>query len=430
MLGLGGDDLLGIGGSDDVLGIGKEGIPEDYSEVTIDSPGLYYRAAALEHEPLAYWPLDESPSVQARDVSGNGRHLDYDDADPQTVDWRAFSGEAAAIPHGGAVLFVGGSGASPGLSGVTLPTIGSEFTVAGFIRRASGGTQPARQRVWQAASGIHLDIVGSQVRLTMEGETINSAPGAVDDTDWHHVAVVRTSTGIQLWLDGNISGIGLPADGANAPLDGAPGAWPSRTPGPCGWRWTSGASGRRRSSRRSCTPAGGIGGSLGGYAFGVKTTLHPGGRGDRHVTIPCTGYGIILDRTFITSRLATASNATAREVLADAFELAGITDDDFTLGGVEIDDVVGRGVHNISVSQTSPGRWLRFTNGVPWVDPVRELQLVRRTQVEQSPLVLDGTNVQAAAISGKPTALRLPRRADWGAAVRHVGGSVYRRRNH
>ena len=72
VLGLGGEDVLGLGG-DDVLGIGRAGIPEDYSEVTIDSPGLYYRAAALSLSPIAYWPLDESPSVQARDVSGNGQ---------------------------------------------------------------------------------------------------------------------------------------------------------------------------------------------------------------------------------------------------------------------------------------------------------------------------------------------------------------------
>ena len=141
---------------------------------------------------------------------------------------------------------------------------------------------------------------------------------------------------------------------------------------------------------------------FGGYAFGVKTTLHPGGRGDRQVEIPCTGYGIILDRKYVTSRFATASNATARGVMAKAFELAGITEDQFTLGGIEIDDVVGRGVHNISSVSDIARSVAEVTNGVPWVDPVRELQLVRRTQVEQSPIVLNGTNVKAAAISGKP----------------------------
>ena len=47
---------------------------------------------------------------------------------------------------------------------------------------------------------------------------------------------------------------------------------------------------------------------FGGYAFGVKTSLHQGGLGDRQVKIPCTGYGIVLDRTYITSRLATAAD--------------------------------------------------------------------------------------------------------------------------
>ena len=142
---------------------------------------------------------------------------------------------------------------------------------------------------------------------------------------------------------------------------------------------------------------------FGGYAFGVKTSLHQGGRGDRQVKIPCTGYGIVLDRTYITSRLATAATATAREVMAETFELAGVTDEDFTLGGVEIDDVVGRGNYPVGTSVSDVGRSVaEVTGGVPWVDPVRELQLVRRTQVEHSDVVLDGTNVQSAGISGKP----------------------------
>ena len=154
VLGLGGDDLLGIG-NEDVLGIGRAGIPEDYSEVTIDSPGLYYRAAALALEPVAYWPLDESPSVQARDVSGNGRHLDYDDADPQTVDWRETSGDAAAIPHGGAVRFSGDT--DPGLSGLTLPTIGTTFTIAGFVRLHASSTG-SRYLLYAAAAGRAIRI--------------------------------------------------------------------------------------------------------------------------------------------------------------------------------------------------------------------------------------------------------------------------------
>ena len=168
---------------------------------------------------------------------------------------------------------------------------------------------------------------------------------------------------------------------------------------------------------------------FGGYAFGVQTSLHQGGLGDRQVKIPCTGYGIVLDRTYITSRLATAATATAREVMADTFELAGVTDEDFTLGGVEIDDVVGRGNYPVGTSVSDVGRSVaEVTGGVPWVDPVRELQLVRRTQVEHSPIVLDGTNVQSAGNQREAAALRLEGHPDWCAAVGHVGGQLHRRR--
>ena len=93
VLGLGGDDVLGLGG-DDVLGIGRAGIPEDYSEVTIDSPGLYYRAAALELDPIAYWPLDESPV-------GAGPRRERKRASPRLRRCRPADGGLAGNQRGG-----------------------------------------------------------------------------------------------------------------------------------------------------------------------------------------------------------------------------------------------------------------------------------------------------------------------------------------
>ena len=296
VLGLGGDDVLGLGG-DDVLGIGRAGIPEDYSEVTIDSPELYYRAAALELSPIAYWPLDESPSVQARDVSGNGRHLDYDDADPQTVDWRETSGEAAAIPHGGSPLFVGDT--DPGLSGLTLPDIGTTFALVGFVGIPGGST--GSRSVWYAGGSgrsMSITVLAGVATLSMflDGQSIDHTGLSFDD--WHHVGVKRTPAAVELWVDGVLSGSASHNNASATPLDGRAMTFAKPISGAetnirlDEWGiWASDVDVADLEARRRHRRL------FGGYAFGVKTSLHQGGLGDRQVKIPCTGYGIVLDRT-------------------------------------------------------------------------------------------------------------------------------------
>ena len=108
--------------------------------------------------------------------------------------------------------------------------------------------------------------------------------------------------------------------------------------------------------------------------------------------------------------------------MAETFELAGVTDEDFTLGGVEIDDVVGRGNYPVGTSVSDVGRSVaEVTGGVPWVDPVRELQLVRRTQVEHSAHRAGRHERAVGWHQREAAALRLAGHTYWGAAVWHVG---------
>ena len=67
--------------------------------------------------------------TKATDSAGDA-DLTYDD----DASHRAFEGIAAAVPYGGAPEFKHSSGA--GMIG-TLPTIGAEWTLAGFLRAAA-----------------------------------------------------------------------------------------------------------------------------------------------------------------------------------------------------------------------------------------------------------------------------------------------------
>ena len=81
---------------------------------------------------MAYWRLDEAASALAVDSKG-ATPLTYGGA--SDLRYRAFRQETSAVPYGGAPEWGHSNGA--GLEG-TLPVVGAEWTVAGYVRAPSG----------------------------------------------------------------------------------------------------------------------------------------------------------------------------------------------------------------------------------------------------------------------------------------------------
>ena len=141
---------------------------------------------------------------------------------------------------------------------------------------------------------------------------------------------------------------------------------------------------------------------FGGYVFGItdRTDLGPA---DQHVLdIDLAGYGLRLDTTFVRQIYASASGSSVREIVQDVLERADV-DDDFTSHGVELSDTVTRAVFPVQ-SAMEILRSLADTHGsIVVVDEWREIDMVRRANVEQTALVLSGGRTGNVASIGRTT---------------------------
>ena len=157
--------------------------------------------------------VEEAAGV-ASDTAGS-TDLTYDVA----TEHRAFEGIDAGAPYGGAPEWEHASGS--GLSG-TLPTIGNEWTVAGFVRLAAGAS--GARYIWRAgAASRSLEIRSTGlIQCRVEGRTIDGPAGTITADAWHHVAVTRTAARIGLWVDGSLVDSAVPATGTTTALSGRP----------------------------------------------------------------------------------------------------------------------------------------------------------------------------------------------------------------
>ena len=118
----------------------------DFDEVTIDYPGQPYRAAAMALGPLAYWRLDERAATLAEDAAADA-DLTY--LSGNLIEHRAYQGDAAAVPHGGAPEWrhTSGAGASGDIPGPRRDVHGRGLrAVAGRRRRGRGAWSRSRMR--------------------------------------------------------------------------------------------------------------------------------------------------------------------------------------------------------------------------------------------------------------------------------------------
>ena len=188
------------------------GPPKDFDEITIDYPHRPYRAEAIRSGALiAYWPLDDAAVAAVLDLKGV---VPLAVRAGNTTHFRAYRQETSAVPYGAAIEFTHASGAV-GLSGV-LPAVGSTFTLAGFFRMRPGA-RGARTVFRVGASTLSVSSSGA-ITISMDG-VAPSAAGVIPGV-WHHVAIVRTSTTLELWINGALAAADAFST-STTPLDGA-----------------------------------------------------------------------------------------------------------------------------------------------------------------------------------------------------------------
>ena len=374
--------------------------PKDFDEVTIDYPGLPYRAWAERHAALvAYWRLDEAAVTLAVDSKGT-TPLTYGGGND--LQYRAYRQETSAVPYGGAPEWTHTSG--NGLSGTLPSTVDPTFTIAGFVRLKAGAT--GNRYLWRAdsnARSLRLNGDGS-LQLRLDGQNLNVAAGTITDDTWHHVAITRTSSRLDIFVDGGrvafdtSTGTATTLDGrawqmaraiSNAAVDLALDEWGI---------WSEALDVAALYARRTYHRA------FGGYVYGVVdgTDL---GAADQHVlSLSLAGYGLRLDHSYVRQIYASASGSTIREIVQDVLERAGL-DDVFTSHGVELDDTITRAVYPVQSVMTILRSLADLHGAIVTVDEWLELDMVRRTNIENSPLVLNGGrsgNVRSIGRSTEP----------------------------
>ena len=372
------------------------GPPKDFDEITIDYPHRPYRAEAIRSGALvAYWPLDDAAVTTALDLKGLAP---LDVRAGNDTHFRAFRQETSAVPYGGAIEFTQTGGAA-GLSGV-LPAIGSTFTLAGFFRMRPVA-MGSRVIFRVGTSTLSVSSAGA-ITITMDG-VAPSAFGVIPGV-WHHVAVVRTPMAVELWINGvlaaaaAISTSTAPLDGATIQFARASGGNPVDLALDEWGVWDQAINVADLVSRRHHVR------KFGGYIYGLTDATEYGPTDTHTFRCNLAGYGLRLDGEFVRHTYASASGSTVRQIVHDVLVRAGLQNE-FTSHGVEIDDTVLREVYPV-LSVMEILRSLANAHGaIVTADEWKEIDMVRRLNVEHSSLVLRGGrggNVKAIGRSTEP----------------------------
>ena len=143
---------------------------------------------------------------------------------------------------------------------------------------------------------------------------------------------------------------------------------------------------------------------FGGYIFGL-TDVTEFGPLDTHVhACNIAGYGLRLDREFVRHTFASASGSTVRQIVQEVLVRAGLQHE-FTSHGVEIDDTVIREVYPVLSVMEIVRKLANAHGAIVTADEWKEIDMVRRANVEHSALVLHGGrggNVRAIGRTTEP----------------------------
>ena len=375
------------------LGGGQAGAvtyPSDFHEVLIDFPGRPYRTQALdEMSVVAYWTFDDPLTAILKDASGNNRPLNFNAPQEADVAYRAYERENAAVPHGAAMLFAQNG---PGAISPALPTIGTSWTICGFALLASSSGIRQLWQVISSTTGVTMDasLAPPVIRAVVDGRSLQS--GALVPERWYHVALRRSSTLVELMIDGVTVAAAVPVNGSVTVLDGQHlhiGQGTDDTAVALD-EWgvfsdTVGAGDLAAAARNTRV--------FGGYVYGPKDNPVMGsGAGGRFIDINCVGYQKWLELAFVPSPLGFDEGVKLKEIVTDAFSAADVPDV-FTLDGFAL-DITSRAVKYdySSVAEILRDIGKQFNANV-YVDSWGELQMRFRDDSTFTGLVLDDTNV-------------------------------------
>ena len=173
------------------------GLPAVGELVRISGPTATYRDAVIATNPWLYWPLDERDHAEADDYSSSGVNRGVADLSASC------QRESPAVPYGGSIVL--SSTSDPCVTGPTLP-LSSQLTVMFWVKRI---TSSGIQNIISAGNLTVLITsgrVGAEVALpsaTGSSSSYSLTSNPIDE-DWHHVAIILSTTELKLFIDGTL----------------------------------------------------------------------------------------------------------------------------------------------------------------------------------------------------------------------------------
>jgi hypothetical protein len=192
---------------------------------------------------LAYWALDEASGGRAADSAPGG-------AGAATV----HGGKWVQGVRGGALELDGAKGhADCGTAPALNFAAGSPFTVAGWVRTGRPwGTVVSFRNSKDGGAALDLTVAGGALLALVRedgketGQHAHVSGGKVADGRWHHFALTRSGTAVELYLDGAAQGRSVGRD-AGGPITtdlralGSERLWDRRGINPAEHRFLQGA---------------------------------------------------------------------------------------------------------------------------------------------------------------------------------------------
>jgi hypothetical protein len=196
--------------SSSLRGVGSEPVP------------FLHRLTAWRVEPgvlLAHWKLDETRGRSAADATGNGHVATLA---PEMTDEHWTEGRlGGAVRLDGKNLYLQVAGPLAWADLDRLP-----FSLAAWIRTTEPGTQAVIYRKVNGESPkFELDIAEGKARFRLRNREglefrCDSDGPRVADGQWHHLAGVKDTGGLRLYVDGRrVASLALPDDAGSFTTD-------------------------------------------------------------------------------------------------------------------------------------------------------------------------------------------------------------------
>jgi hypothetical protein len=189
--------------STEVADIYHAGLVSHSNEPIID------RFGSTNEDPVAIYHFDEGFGSTIRDSSLNGNHLTSYGAT-----WNVMSGSSAQSVGSRSLAFDGTNDSASSSASLTGFNFGTRpFSVSGWFRHSSSisGTDTlisqyttAGYKIYMNSSGFICAGIDDDSTWGPDDETCSTTSYA--DSKWHHVEMVKGSTTLTLYVDGNAAG--------------------------------------------------------------------------------------------------------------------------------------------------------------------------------------------------------------------------------